>query len=195
MITLHLGNGASAIAVRGGRSVATSMGMSPLSGLVMGTRSGDIDPTVVFHLHRVAGLPLDEIETSLTRHAGLQGLTGENDLRAVLDRRRAGDPAATLAFDVYSRRIREYVGAYLAVLGRTDAITFTAGVGENAPDVRAAALSGLEPLGIAVDAARNVRRDAVISPDGSPIAVCVVPTDEEWEIATQTRAALGLDGS
>jgi acetate kinase len=194
VITLHLGNGASAAAVRGGRSVATSMGMSPLSGLVMGTRSGDIDPTVVFHLHRVAGLPLDEIETSLTRHGGLQGLTGENDLRAVLDRRRAGDPAATLAFDVYCRRIREYVGAYLAVLGRTDAITFTAGVGENAPDVRAAALAGLEPLGIAVDAARNGRRDAVISSDGMPIAVCVVPTDEELEIATQCRAALGGDG-
>jgi acetate kinase len=191
VITLHLGNGASAAAVRGGRSVATSMGMSPLSGLVMGTRSGDIDPTVVFHLHRVAGLPLDEIENSLTRHGGLQGLTGDNDVRAVLDRRRAGDPAATLAFDVYCRRIREYVGAYLAVLGRTDAITFTAGVGENAPDVRAAALADLQSLGIAVDAARNARRDAVISPDDSPIAVCVVPTDEELEIATQVRAALG----
>jgi acetate kinase len=192
VITLHLGNGASACAVRGGHSAATSMGMSPQGGLVMGTRSGDIDPTVVFHLHRVAGLPLDEIETSLTRHAGLQGLTGENDLRAVLDRRTAGDPAATLAFDVYCRRLREYVGAYLAVLGRTDAITFTAGVGENAPAVRAGALAGLESLGIAVDPARNERGDGVISPDGSPIAVCVVPTDEELEIATQTRAALRL---
>jgi acetate kinase len=192
VITLHLGNGASACAVQGGRSVATSMGMSPQGGLVMGTRSGDIDPTVVFHLHRVAGLPIDEIENSLTRHAGLQGLTGDNDLRAVLDRRAAGDPAATLAFDVYCRRIREHVGAYLAVLGRTDAIAFTAGVGENAPDVRAAALAGLESLGIAVDPVRNARRDPVISPDGSPIAVCVVPTDEEREIADQARAALRL---
>ena len=111
VITLHLGNGASACAVEGGRSVATSMGMSPQGGLVMGTRSGDIDPTVIFHLHRVAGLPLDEIETSLTRHAGLLGLTGENDLRAVLARRTAGDPAATLAFELDCRRIREYVGA------------------------------------------------------------------------------------
>jgi acetate kinase len=190
VITLHLGNGASACAVEGGRSVATSMGMSPQGGLVMGTRSGDIDPTVIFHLHRVAGLPLDEIETSLTRHAGLVGLTGENDLRAVLEQRTAGDPRATLAFDVYCRRIREYVGAYLAVLGRVDAITFTAGVGENSAVVRAASLAGLESLGIAVDPERNRRAERVISPDGTPIAVCVVPTDEELEIATQSRAAL-----
>ncbi|HEY0001219.1 MAG TPA: acetate kinase, partial [Actinoplanes sp.] len=181
VITLHLGNGSSACAVEGGRSVATSMGMSPQGGLVMGTRSGDIDPTVVFHLHRVAGLPLDEIETSLTRHAGLQGLTGENDLRQVLSKRAAGDPAATLAFDVYCRRIREYVGAYLAVLGRVDAITFTAGVGENAPAVRAASLAGLAALGIAVDQARNDQAAPLISPDDSPIAVCVIPTDEELE--------------
>jgi acetate kinase len=190
VITLHLGNGASACAVEGGRSVATSMGMSPQGGLVMGTRSGDIDPTVIFHLHRVAGLPLDEIENSLTRHAGLLGLTGENDLRQVLERRQAGDPAATLAFDIYCRRIREYVGSYLAVLGRVDAITFTAGVGENSAVVRAASLAGLEGLGIAVDPERNQRADRVISPEGSPIAVCVVPTDEELEIAVQTRAAL-----
>ena len=192
VITLHLGNGSSACAVEGGRSVATSMGMSPQGGLVMGTRSGDIDPTVVFHLHRVAGLPLDEIETSLTRHAGLQGLTGENDLRQVLSKRAAGDPAATLAFDVYCRRIREYVGAYLAVLGRVDAITFTAGVGENAPAVRAASLAGLAALGIAVDQARNDQAAPLISPDDSPIAVCVIPTDEELEIADQSRAALEL---
>jgi acetate kinase len=192
VITLHLGNGASACAVEGGRSVATSMGMSPQGGLVMGTRSGDIDPTVVFHLHRVAGLPIDEIERSLIRSAGLQGLTGDNDVRAVLQRRAAGDPAATLAFDVYCRRIREHVGAYLAVLGRADAITFTAGVGENAPAVRAAALAGLEALGIRIDETRNDRGDQVISPPGAPIAVCVVPTDEELEIATQSRAALGL---
>jgi acetate kinase len=192
VITLHLGNGASACAVQGGRSVATTMGLSPQGGLVMGTRSGDIDPTVVFHLHRVAGLPIDEIETSLTRHAGLLGMTGENDLRAVLQRRDTGDPAATLAFDVYCRRIREYVGAYMAVLGRVDAITFTAGVGENSAAVRAAALSGLEPLGIVLDPLRNTAGEERISPDDAPIAVCVVPTDEELEIADQARSALGL---
>ena len=191
VITLHLGNGASATAVQGGRSVATSMGLTPLSGLVMGTRSGDLDPSIIFHLHRVAGMSLDEIEDSLTRKAGLLGLTGENDMRAVLDRRASGDEAADLAFDVYCRRIREHVGAYLAVLGRADAITFTAGVGENAPAVRLAALAGLEPLGITVDPDRNQRNELIISPDGSPVTVCVVPTDEELEIAGEAGRAVG----
>jgi acetate kinase len=192
VITLHLGNGASASAVRGGRCEATSMGMTPLSGLVMGTRSGDIDPSLVFHLHRAGGLPLDEIEESLTRHGGLAGLAGANDMREVLERRAAGDADATLAFDVYIRRLKEYIGSYLAVLGRVDAITFTAGVGENAPDVRLAALSGLEPLGITVDPVRNRENALVISPDGAPVTVCVVPTEEELEIANESRRALGL---
>jgi acetate kinase len=190
VITLHLGNGASACAVQGGRSVATSMGMSPQGGLAMGTRSGDIDPTVVFHLHRVAGLPIEEIENSLTRHAGLLGLTGSNDMRTVAERRESGDPAATLAFDVYCRRIREYVGAYLAVLGRVDAITFTAGVGQNSAAVRSATLSGLAALGIEIDEQRNQAGEAIISADGSRVTVCVVPTDEELEIAAQCRKVL-----
>ncbi|MEV6489881.1 acetate kinase [Actinoplanes sp. NPDC051633] len=191
VITLHLGNGASACAVRAGRSVATSMGMSPQGGLVMGTRSGDIDPTVVFHLHRVAGMPIEDIERSLTRGAGLLGLSGVNDMRTLLQRRDDGDERAALAFDVYCRRVREYVGAYLAVLGRTDAITFTGGVGENSAPVREAVLAGLAPLGIDLDEQRNADRAKVISRDDSPITACVVPTDEELEIATQTRAALG----
>jgi acetate kinase len=192
VITLHLGNGASATAVRGGRSVATSMGLSPLDGLVMGTRSGAIDPTVIFHLHRVAGLPIDEIESSLTRHGGLLGLCGDNDMRVVTDRVVAGDPIATRAFDVYLRRLRECVGAYLAVLGRVDAITFTAGVGEHSPMVRTGSLSGLEPLGIEIDPARNEAGDEIISTDGSRTAVLVVATEEELEIANQARTALGL---
>ncbi|MEV6298364.1 acetate kinase [Actinoplanes sp. NPDC051861] len=191
VITLHLGNGSSATAVAGGRSVATSMGLSPLSGLVMGTRSGDIDPSVVFHLHRVAGMSLDEIEDSLTRRGGLLGLTGDNDMRTVLERRASGDPEAALAFDVCCRRLREYVGSYLAVLGRADAITFTAGVGENSPDIRAGALGGLEALGIAIDPERNARNERIISPDGSPVTVCVVPTEEELEIAREARQAIG----
>ena len=190
VITLHLGNGASACAVSGGRSVATSMGMSPQSGLVMGTRSGDIDPTVIFHLHRVAGLPVDEIERSLTRFAGMQGLAGDNDMRSVEARLIARDPAATLAFDVYCRRIKEYVGAYLAILGGADAIAFTAGVGEKSPLVRAASLAGLSALGITVDETRNDRGDRIISPDGSPVTVCVVSTDEELEIAQQVAAEI-----
>jgi acetate kinase len=188
-ITLHLGNGASACAVEGGRSVATSMGLTPLEGLVMGTRSGDLDPAVVFHLHRNAGMPLDDIDRLLNKHSGLAGLAGVNDMREVLRRRDSGDAAATLAFDVYCHRIRSYVGAYYAVLGRVDAVAFTAGVGENAAPVREAVLAGLERLGIVVDAGRNEGRgERLISPDGTGVAVCVVPTDEEREIAGQALA-------
>ncbi|WBB79402.1 acetate kinase [Micromonospora sp. WMMD882] len=192
-ITLHLGNGASACAVAGGRSVATSMGMSPLEGLVMGTRSGDLDPTVIFHLRREGGLGVDEIDDLLNHRSGLLGLTGANDMREVLARRAAGDPAATLAFDVYCRRITGYVGAYYALLGRVDAVTFTAGVGEHAAPVRAAALAGLGRLGITVDGERNTAGtgDRLVSPDGAEVAVCVVGTDEEREIARAARALAG----
>jgi acetate kinase len=192
-ITLHLGNGASACAVRGGLSVATTMGLTPLPGLVMGTRSGDIDPGVIFHLHRVGGASLDEIDDLLNHRSGLRGLCGDNDMRDVLRRRADGDPAATLAFDVYAHRLRGYVGAYYAVLGRVDAVTFTAGVGENSPEVRAAALDGLGRLGIEVDPGRNTaaeRGERLVSPDGAEVAVCVVPTDEELEIAEQARAVV-----
>ncbi|MEH0935550.1 acetate/propionate family kinase [Micromonospora psammae] len=194
-ITLHLGNGASACAVDGGRSVATSMGMSPLEGLVMGTRSGDLDPAIVFHLRREAGMGVDEIDDLLNHRSGLLGLSGVNDMREVLARRAAGDRAATLAFDVYRRRITGYVGAYYALLGRVDAVTFTAGVGEHSADVRAAALAGLDRLGISVDPARNAGSgDRVISPDGAEVSVCVVGTDEEREIARETRAVVGAAG-
>ncbi|MEU6075519.1 acetate kinase [Micromonospora sp. NPDC047074] len=190
-ITLHLGNGASACAVAGGRSVATSMGMSPLEGLVMGTRSGDLDPTVIFHLRREGGLSVDEIDDLLNHRSGLLGLTGANDMREVLRRRADGDAAAALAFDVYCRRITGYVGAYYALLGRVDAVTFTAGVGEHAAPVRAAALAGLDRLGIAVDPERNAGTgDRIISPTGAEVTVCVVGTDEEREIALQTRAVV-----
>jgi len=192
-ITLHLGNGASACAVQGGRSVATSMGMSPLEGLVMGTRSGDLDPTVIFHLRREGGMVVDDIDDLLNHRSGLLGLTGVNDMREVLARRDAGDPDATLAFDVYCRRITGYVGAYYALLGRVDAIAFTAGVGEHAAPVRAASLAGLERLGVTVDPARNDGHgDRVVSPDGAEVAVLVVGTDEEREIARETREVLGV---
>jgi acetate kinase len=187
VITLHLGNGASACAVKGGRSFATSMGLSPLEGLVMGTRSGDIDPAIVFHLHRVAGLSLDEIDEMLNKRSGLKGLCGDNDMREVIRRKDAGDADATLAFDVYCARIKQYVGAYYALLGKVDAITFTAGVGENSPAVRAESLAGLESLGIVVESEAN---QGVISPPGAPVAVCVVRADEELEIATQTENLL-----
>ena len=189
LVILHLGNGSSAAAVLGGRSVDTSMGLSPLEGLVMGTRSGDLDPTVVFHLNRVAGLAFDEIETLLTKASGLKGLCGDNDLREVVRRADDRDDAARLALDVYCYRIRKYVGAYYAALGRLDAVVFTAGVGENSPRVRAQSLDGLDRLGIQIDPVRNSepsREPRVLSPDGAEVAVLAIPTDEELEIARLT---------
>ncbi|MGC0206308.1 acetate kinase [Streptomyces levis] len=198
VIVLHLGNGASASAVRGGRCVDTSMGLTPLEGLVMGTRSGDMDPAVIFHLMRVGGMSADEIDTLLNKKSGLIGLCGDNDMREIRRRVDAGDARAELAFDIYIHRLKKYIGAYYAVLGRVDAIAFTAGVGENAAPVREAALAGLEELGIAVDSERNaVRGDEarLISPDGARVAVAVVPTDEELEIATQTYALVNGSGN
>lgn len=193
LVVLHLGNGASAAAVRGGRSVDTSMGLTPLEGLVMGTRSGDLDPAIHGHLHRELGWSLEEIDRVLYRESGLLGLAGDNDFREVTRRRAAGDPAAALAFDVYAYRVRKYVGAYYAALGELHAVVFTAGVGQHSPELRAAALSGLSRLGIDLDATRNAAQasDArVVSTDDSPVAVLVVPTDEEWEIARQALAVV-----
>ena len=191
MVILHLGNGASVAAVQGGQSVDTSMGLTPLEGLVMGTRSGDLDPAIGFHLHRVAGMPYDDIEALYTKESGLKGLCGDNDMREVVRRANAGDDAAALALEVYCYRIRKYVGAYYAAMGRLDAVVFTAGVGENTPRVRAQALNGLERLGIAIDPVLNNggrREPRLISRDDSSIAVLVVPTDEEMEIARQVIA-------
>ncbi|CAM3123437.1 acetate/propionate family kinase [Stackebrandtia soli] len=185
IIVLHLGNGASVSAIHGGVCVETSMGMTPLEGLVMGTRSGDIDPAVIAHLAR-HGMSIGDIDDALNTRSGLLGLCGENDMRRVHELAESGDAAARTALDVYCHRIRKYVGAYLAVLGGADAIVFTAGVGENNPDIRARGLSGLERLGIRLDPARNAFNEAIISDDDSPVTVCVVPTDEEHAIAEQT---------
>jgi acetate kinase len=196
VIVLHLGNGASASAVRGGRCVDTSMGLTPLEGLVMGTRSGDLDPAVIFHLQRVGGMSMDEIDTLLNKRSGLFGLCGDNDMREIRRRIDEGDEQARLAFDIYIHRLKKYIGAYYAVLGRVDAVAFTAGVGENASPVREAALAGLEELGLAVDGELNaVRADRprLISPENARVAVAVVPTDEELEIATQTYALVGMN--
>jgi acetate kinase len=194
VIVLHLGNGASAAAVAGGRSVDTSMGLTPLEGLVMGTRSGDLDPALHAHLHRTLGWSLEEIDRALNRESGLKGLAGENDFRELRRLIDAGDEGAQLAFDVYCYRIRKYVGAYTAVLGRVDAIVFTGGVGQHAPRVREASLSGLETWGVEVDAERNTgatgREPVVVSSEASRVAVLVVPTNEEWEIARQALSVV-----
>jgi acetate kinase len=190
-IVLHLGNGASACAIEGGVSIDTSMGMTPLEGLVMGTRSGDIDPAILSSLHSRAGLGFDELDDLLNKRSGMLGLTGSGDMRDVGDAARAGDERALVALEVYRHRIRHYIGAYLAQLGGLDALVFTAGVGENGVSLRETALEGLEGLGISVDPARNSAdsKDArYISPEGSPVAVLVIPTNEELEIARQTDA-------
>lgn len=193
-IVLHLGNGASACAVRGGHSIDTSMGLTPLAGLVMGTRSGDVDPALSAHLNRVAALSGEEVDATLNRASGMLALAGVSDMREVQRRADAGDADAELALDVYCYRVRCYLGAYHAALGRLDAIAFTAGIGERSAIVRRRVLDGLEPLGIAVDPGRNDDDGGgarVISPDGGRVAVLVVPTDEEREIAAQTLDRIG----
>ena len=193
VIVLHLGNGASACAVREGLSVDTSMGITPLEGLVMGSRSGDVDPALGAYLGRVAGLDPTAYDTALNTASGLLGLAGVSDLREVEDRRSEGDPDATLAFDVMVHRLRKYVGAYAVVLGRVDAIAFTGGIGENSSRVRAAVLSGLEVLGIELDPQANDGgdRERCVTTPGSRVAAWVVPTNEELEIA---RACLSVVG-
>ncbi len=188
-IVFHLGNGASVTAIDGGRSVETSMGFTPLEGLVMGTRSGDLDPAVLFHLARREGLSIDQLDDLLNKRSGMLGLTGSSDLRDIRTAMEAGDAQALLGFQVYVHRLRAYAGAYLAQLGGADVISFTAGVGENAPRVRSGALETLGFAGVEIDEERNlapgrgVRR---ISTDASRVTVLVVPTDEELEIARQT---------
>lgn len=192
-IVFHLGNGASVTAIDGGRSVETSMGLTPLEGLVMGTRSGDLDPAALVHLSRRAGLSIDDLDAMLNSRSGLLGLAGRSDMRDILAGVDEGEEAATLAFDVYIHRLRAYAGAYLAQLGGVDVISFTAGVGENAARVRAGALATLGFAGVELDPARNEARERGIrriSTDASRVTVLVVPTNEELQIARQTAELL-----
>ena len=192
-IVLHLGNGASATAIDGGRSIDTSMGLTPLEGLVMGTRSGDLDPAIIFHLHRQAGLGFEELDSLLNRGSGLLGLTGNGDMRDVQNAAAGGDADAEAALAVWRHRIRHYVGAYVAQLGGLDALVFTAGVGENNALLRRRALAGLEFLGIEIDNDRNElasREPRAISPEGARVSVLVIPTNEELEIARQALSVV-----
>lgn len=193
-IVLHIGNGVSACAVRGGKSVETSMGLTPLEGMVMGTRSGDIDPGIIFHLARQAGMSSDQIDDLLNRRSGLIGMTGSGDMRDLLTAVNRGDEVADLALNVYCHRLRHYVGAYYAQLGWVDCIAFTAGVGENVPEVRARTLANLEQMGIQIDPEKNTSSERgmrAISTDDSNVHVLVIPTNEEIEIARQTVQAIG----
>jgi acetate kinase len=196
LISAHLGNGASMAAVAGGRCVDTSLGMTPLAGLIMGTRTGDFDPAILFYLARERGYSLEEMDELVNKESGLKGICGSNDLRDVHDKAASGDERAALALEMLAYRNRKYFGGYFAALGRVDAIVFTAGVGENDDRVRELSLQGLSGLGVHVDPERNqagggrFKAPGRISTDDSPVQVWVVPTNEELEIARQTYTAL-----
>ncbi|MCM8768381.1 MAG: acetate kinase [Candidatus Omnitrophica bacterium] len=188
-ITCHLGNGCSVTAVRNGRSVDTSMGLTPLEGLIMGTRSGDIDPGVILFLAERLGIEMAALNRLLNRESGLLGISGtSNDFRNLLAEREKGNQQANLAIEMFCYRLRKYIGAYLAVLGQTDAIVFTGGIGENVPLVRERSLSNLQSLGIILDQQANqeAKGERIISQKESKIAVLVIPTDEELRIAVDT---------
>jgi acetate kinase len=192
LVTCHLGNGCSITAIERGRSVDTSMGLTPLEGLVMGTRSGDIDPAIPAFLERVRRMTIGEVDALLNKRSGLLGLSGtSNDVRTLLAAEQAGDRRAALALEVYCYRVRKYVGAYTAVLGDVDALVFTAGVGENSPVMRARIVAGLGPLGYRLDAERNAQARGValdVAAADSPRRILVVPTNEELLIARDTYA-------
>ena len=191
LISCHLGNGCSVAAIRGGRSIDTSMGFTPLEGLVMGTRSGDVDPAAVLHFMEREGVGVSEASALLNGHGGLLGISGvSNDMRALLEAEDS-NPRARLAVDVFCYRLRKYVAAYMGVLGGVDGIAFAGGIGENAPAIRARALAGLENLGVSLDAPANATArgsEAEISPAGAKARVFVVPTNEELLIARDTCA-------
>jgi len=197
LVSLHLGNGCSAAAIRGGISTDTSMGMTPLEGLVMGTRSGDVDPAILSLIALKEGIPLNEVETLLNKQSGLLGISGlTNDMRALLSEiREHDDRRASLAVEIFCYRARKYIGAYLAAMGGADAIVFTGGIGENSPEIRARICEGLEWAGLSLDDGKNneaVGREGLISREGSRLAAYVIPTDEELLIARDTaRCILG----
>ncbi|MBI9081386.1 MAG: acetate kinase [Pseudodesulfovibrio sp.] len=193
LITVHLGNGCSMTAVKNGKSVDTSFGLTPLEGLVMGTRSGDIDPAIHAFLAHNKGMDIDAIDVMLNKESGLKGLCGMNDMRDVHAAIARGDDKAKLALDVQAYRNRKYIGSYMAVLSRVDAIVFTAGIGENDATVRRESLKGLECFGVQIDETANtshVHGSLRISLDGSSVAVWVVPTNEELAIARETKLIL-----
>jgi acetate kinase len=197
LITLHLGNGASAAAIRSGVCIDTSMGMTPLEGLVMGTRSGDLDPAIPFYLIRQLGYSPEQVESLLNKESGLKGVCGAGDMREIQQRADQGDEFALLALEIFCYRVKKYIGAYLAVLGRLDALVFTGGIGENSAPVRDGVCTGLGHLGITIDPARNREpsgRAAEIQGAGGAVKVLVVRTNEELEIALQAAAVIEKKG-
>ncbi|TVQ39404.1 MAG: acetate kinase [Spirochaetaceae bacterium] len=196
LIIAHIGNGASINAVKNGVSVDTSMGLTPLEGLIMGTRCGDIDPAIPFHMMNSAGMKPDDVERTLNKKSGVLGITEKYvDRRDIEEAAKAGNQQAALAIEMEAYRIRKYIGAYAAALGGVDAVVFTAGVGERGPTIRGKALEGLEFMGIKLDSKRNQasrtkNAETIISADDSPTRVLVIPTDEELVMTEDTYALM-----
>ncbi len=188
IITIHLGNGCSMAAIDAGKSVDTSMGFGPLSGLIMGTRSGDIDASVIFHLVNELGYDLEQVKALLNKRSGMQGLTGFSDMRDISKAIAEGDKQSEMAYEMYAYRIKKYIGSYAAILNGLDAIVFTAGVGENDVNIRRLVCVNMNFLGILLDEEKNNLRSGVlreINTDDAPVKILVVPTNEELEIAQQ----------
>jgi len=197
LITVHLGNGASICAIRDGASVDTSMGMTPLQGLIMGTRAGDLDPGVMMYIARRLNMSVCQLEDVLQNESGLKGICGMNDMRDIQKAAKSGNARARLALDMFAHRCRHYIGAYAFELGRVDALIFTAGIGENDAQIRAACCGGLAPLGLELDPLKNQAPEdhpGEISAAGSRIRAYVIPTNEELEIARQTVKVVGSLG-
>ncbi len=194
LITIHLGNGSSMAAIQNGKCIDTTMGMTPLEGIVMGTRSGDIDPGILFFLAKELKMSIPDLDTLLNKKSGLKGLCGTNDMRDVLEKRKAKDPKAILAFDLYVYRIKKYIGAYFAALGKLDAIVFTGGIGENSSDIRYGTCENLDALGISISEKKNQINNGQtrsIHSDGGKVQVLVIPTNEELQIAKGTMNVIG----
>ena len=191
LITCHLGNGSSICAVKNGKSIDTSMGFTPLEGLAMGTRCGDLDPAILPFLMEKENLSTDEINTLINKKSGVLGISGvSSDFRDIEAARDEGNKRAKLALDIFEKRVRGYIGSYMTELDHVDAIVFTAGVGENSIEMRESIVNGLKSLGIKIDTERNNVRgeDKLISADDSSIKIFVIPTNEELMIARDTKA-------
>jgi acetate kinase len=197
LMTIHLGSGASTCAIEKGKSVDTSMGMTPVAGIIMGTRSGNIDPGILFYLAKRRGMTLEDLDHVLTHESGLKGICGFNDMRDIHKEATKGDARARLALDMFVYRIKKYIGNYLAVLGRLDGIVFTAGIGEHDVEIRERCCEKLERLGILLDPEKNRsphEGPLQINTPESSVALFVIPTNEELEIAQQTKELLEAKG-
>ncbi len=198
MITIHLGNGGSMAAIEKGECIDTTMGMTPLDGLVMGTRSGDLDPAIPFFLADHLKMSLKNINDLLNKESGLRGICGMNDMREIIKSKNSGDEKAKLALEVYVYRIKKYIGAFYAVLGNLDVLVFTAGIGENVPEIRSRCCEGLNNLGIIIDQKLNQKsgkQDREISDSNSKVKILVVPTNEELKIAQETKQIIDKSGT